>query len=189
MEVHLHGVRVIISSGDLATADVDAVVNAANNHFWMGGGVAGALKRAGGQEIEAEAMAQGPAPVGAAVVTSGGRLSARHVIHAATMGQDFATSAAIVRTATRSALRRAAAHGFRSVAFPALGTGVGGLSLTECARAMRSALTDQAAEEELPDVVQFLLFGEEALDAFKLVFSETEDEKRDGSSSPREVGS
>ena len=74
-----------IADGDLAAEAADAVVNAANNHFWMGGGVAGALKARGGQAIEAEAMAQGPVEPGECVITSAGKLPARHVIHAAVM--------------------------------------------------------------------------------------------------------
>src|SRR5262245_22449005 len=101
---------------------MDAVVNAANNHFWMGAGVAGALKARGGAAIESEAMAQGPVEPGECVITSGGRLKARHVIHAAVMGQDLQTSAAIIERATRNSLALAAQHQLTSIAFPAFGT-------------------------------------------------------------------
>src|SRR5262249_44036284 len=77
--------------GDISKVPVDAVVNAANNHLWMGAGVAGALKRAGGSEIEREAVAQGPIEIGEAVVTRAGALPAKYVIHAAAMGQDLTT--------------------------------------------------------------------------------------------------
>ena len=76
-----------VMQGDITTCAVDAVVNAANNHLWMGAGVAGAIKRQGGQAIEDEAVRQGPIPVGAAIVTGSGLLKARYVIHAAAMGQ------------------------------------------------------------------------------------------------------
>ena len=111
----------------------DAVVNAANNAFWMGAGVAGALKARGGQEIEAEAMAQGPVEPGECVVTSGGRLPARYVIHAAVMGQDLRTSAALIERATRNSLALAEARVW-SIAFPAFGTGVGGFSIDDARR-------------------------------------------------------
>lgn len=75
-----------VIAGDIASLQVDAVANAANDHLWMGAGVAGALKRAGGEEIEREAMAKGPIPVGTAVATSAGRLPARYVVHGAVMG-------------------------------------------------------------------------------------------------------
>src|SRR5438128_1849470 len=96
-----------VIDGDIAALEVDAVANAANDHLWMGAGVAGALKRAGGEAIEREAMSKGPIAVGDAVVTGGGRLRARHVIHAAVMGQDLRTSADAIERATRSALARA----------------------------------------------------------------------------------
>lgn len=90
--------------GDICGRDVDAVVNAANNQLWMGGGVAGAIKHRGGAEIEREAMAKGPIAIGESVVTTAGSLKARHVIHAAVMGADLATNAAYIRAATLSAL-------------------------------------------------------------------------------------
>ena len=93
-----------IVDGDISLQDVDAIVNAANSHFWMGSGVAGALKARGGPAIETEAMALGPVEPGDAVVTGGGQLRARHVIHAAVMGQDLQTSTDIIERATRRAL-------------------------------------------------------------------------------------
>ena len=133
-----------IAEGDLAAEATDAVVNAANNAFWMGSGVAGALKARGGQAIEAEAMAQGPVEPGQCVITSGGRLAARHVIHAAVMGQDLQTSASLIDRATRTALQLAAARQLASAAFPAFGTGVGGFPLAECARIMIEAIRSHA---------------------------------------------
>lgn len=121
---------------DITRCQVDAIVNAANTHLWMGGGVAGAIKRAGGEAIEREAMARGPIAAGDAVVTGAGRLPCRFVIHAATMGQDLATDASIIRRATRASLQRAADLGLTALAFPALGTGVGGFPLEEAARIM-----------------------------------------------------
>ena len=115
-----------ILDGDIAAESTDAVVNAANNHFWMGSGVAGALKARGGIQLETDAMAQGPVEPGEGVMTSGGRLPARFVIHAAVMGQDLRTSAAVIDRATRNSLRLAETHQLASVAFPAFGTGVGG---------------------------------------------------------------
>src|SRR2546430_13780599 len=97
-------VTIEVAEGDIAAEDVDAIVNAANNHFWMGSGVAGAIKARGGEAIEREAMAQGPVEPGECVVTTGGRLPARYVIHAAVMGQDLDTSAPLIERATRNAL-------------------------------------------------------------------------------------
>src|SRR5438128_10642977 len=97
-----------VIDGDIAALEVDAVANAANDHLWMGAGVAGALKKAGGDEIEREAKAKGPIKVGEAVVTGGGRLLARHVIHAAVMTQLIPrTSAEVIARATAASLARA----------------------------------------------------------------------------------
>jgi O-acetyl-ADP-ribose deacetylase (regulator of RNase III) len=148
-----------IADGDLSTETTDAVVNAANNHFWMGGGVAGALKARGGAQIEAEAMAQGPVEPGACVITSAGRLSARHVIHAAVMGQDLLTSAPIIDRATRNALRLADTRRLESIALPAFGTGVGGFAVDECARIMIEAIRAETPLLASVRRVRFVLFG------------------------------
>ena len=178
METRFHNLEIVVEVGDLSRAAADAVVNAANDHLWMGGGVAGALKRAGGEAIEREAMAQGPIPVGGAVLTRGGDLPARHVLHAVTMGQDLATSAEIVEKATASSLQLAAERGLGSVAFPALGTGVGGLPHEDCARAMLAAVGRFATEPSSVQVVQFILFDDVAADAFKAVLRESETRER-----------
>lgn len=154
-----------VLEADITQLDVDAVVNAANDHLWMGGGVAGAIKRAGGHEIEDEAVRQGPSAVGEAVVTGAGRLKARYVIHAITMGQDLRTSADVIRRATRSALRRAKELSLRSIAVPALGTGVGGFPLTACAQVMVQAARDETSAGSLERVI-FAVRGEEARRAF-----------------------
>ncbi|MGE5246389.1 MAG: macro domain-containing protein [Betaproteobacteria bacterium] len=153
-----------IAEGDIAAEDVDAVVNAANDHFWMGGGVAGALKARGGREIEREAMAQGPVEPGECVITGGGRLPARHVIHAAVMGQDLQTSAELIGTATGNALALAEAHGFSSIALPAFGTGVGGFPVAECARLMIGAVRAHRARSLR--TVRLVTFGQPAYRAF-----------------------
>jgi len=155
-----------VTDGDIAAESTEAVVNAANNHFWMGSGVAGALKSRGGAGIEAEAMAKGPVEPGESAITSGGRLKARHVIHAAVMGQDLVTSAAIIDRATRSALALADEHAVASIAFPAFGTGVGGFALDECARIMIGAVRAEAASLKSVRRVRFVLFGQSAYRAF-----------------------
>jgi O-acetyl-ADP-ribose deacetylase (regulator of RNase III) len=151
--------------GDITRLELDALVNAANNHLWMGGGVAGALKRAGGREIEAEAVRKGPIPVGEAVATGAGKLKAKYIIHAAVMGQDLQTDAEKIRQATRNSLLRGDELGIRSIAFPALGTGVGGFPLDECARIMINEVRQYPARK-LGKVV-FILYDEPAYQAFK----------------------
>jgi O-acetyl-ADP-ribose deacetylase len=153
-----------VVDGDITAIEVDAIANAANNHLWMGSGVAGAIKRAGGDEIEREAVAKGPIEVGDAVATAAGRLPARWVVHGAVMGQDLQTNADLVRRTTESCLRVADELGAESVALPAFGTGVGGFRLDECARVMVDAV--RAYEPSSLKRVVFGVFGAEAKAAF-----------------------
>jgi O-acetyl-ADP-ribose deacetylase (regulator of RNase III) len=160
-------INIEIIEGDISTIEADALVNAANNHFWMGAGVAGALKRAGGIEIEQQAVAQGPVPVGEAVATRAGRLKAKYVIHAAVMGQDLRTSEDAIKKATENSLRRADELGVKSIAFPALGTGVGGFPLSGCAHLMINVVKTYAREKTGIEHVIFVLYGEPAYRAFE----------------------
>jgi O-acetyl-ADP-ribose deacetylase (regulator of RNase III) len=161
-----------IKDGDIAAESIDAIVNAANNAFWMGAGVAGALKARGGLEIEAEAMAQGPVEPGQCVKTTAGRLAARAVIHAAVMGQDLRTSADLIRLATGNALALADASQFQSIAFPAFGTGVGGFPIDACARIMIDAVRGHATQVRTLRLVRLVLFGRAAYDGFVTVAHE-----------------
>jgi O-acetyl-ADP-ribose deacetylase (regulator of RNase III) len=156
--------RLEVVEGDIAALDVDAVANAANDHLWMGAGVAGALKRAGGEEVEREAVAKGPIPVGTAVATGAGRLPARWVIHGAVMGQDLRTSADLIERTTVACLELADELGCESLALPAFGTGVGGFPLDECARIM-VGVTREHDPGTLRRVV-FAVFGADAAAAF-----------------------
>lgn len=166
-EFSLGDLTVAVVEGDITSQPVDAIVNAANNALWMGSGVAGAIKARGGVEIERDAMAQGPIPIGDAVVTGAGRLPMTCVVHAAVMGQDLRTDERLVRRATASALEAARARGVRSIALPALGTGVGGFPLERCAEVMIHAVREHAAAP-LARVV-FVLWGQAAFDAFDRV--------------------
>jgi len=159
-------VTVEIAEGDIAAERTDAIVNAANNHFWMGAGVAGALKAGGGSEIETEAMALGPVEPGQCVVTGAGRLHATYVIHAAVMGQDLRTSAELIEHSTRNALAAADERGVRSIALPAFGTGVGGFPIGECARLMLKGIRAAAPTLQSVRLVRLVLFGPSAYEAF-----------------------
>jgi len=160
-------IQIELYKGDITRLETDAIVNAANNHLWMGAGVAGAIKRAGGNQIEAEAVEKGPVPVGEAVVTTAGSLKARYVIHAAVMGQDLTTDADKIRQAIINSLRRAAELGIVSLAFPALGTGVGGFPVEECARVMLDEILSFPAEGASLEKVVFALFDETGYKAFE----------------------
>jgi O-acetyl-ADP-ribose deacetylase (regulator of RNase III) len=161
-----------VREGDIAQVEADAIANAANDHLWMGAGVAGALKRAGGDEIEREALARGPIELGSAVATTAGRLRARYVVHGAVMGQDLRTNAELVRTTTRSCLEVADGLGCRSLALPAFGTGVGGFPLDECARIMVGEA--RSFEPRSLERVVFAVFGRDAYDAFSSELSSPE---------------
>jgi O-acetyl-ADP-ribose deacetylase (regulator of RNase III) len=162
-------VKLEVVEGDITRLGVDAIANAANNHLWMGAGVAGAIKNAGGEEIEREAVAKGPIEVGDAVATGAGRLEARYVIHGAVMGQDLRTDADLIRRTTRRCLEVADELGCRSLAVPAFGTGVGGFPLAECAAIMVAAVGE--FEPATLDRVVFAVYGDEAADAFRAALS------------------
>jgi O-acetyl-ADP-ribose deacetylase (regulator of RNase III) len=157
-----------IESGDITALKVDAVVNAANDHLWMGSGVAGAIKRAGGAGIEDEAVALGPIEVGDNVVTGAGALDARWVIHAAVMGQDLRTDAQTIATATYRALETAEQLGARSLALPALGAGVGGFPLYSCANVMLGQVQQYLREHPRSGLRRVILtaYGDDARAAF-----------------------
>ena len=158
--------RVEILQGDLTEMDTDAIVNAANNDLQLGGGVAGAIRRKGGPRIQAECDEIGPVPVGGAAITSGGNLKARYVIHAASMQLGGTTSAQSLRSSTAHSLRIAAQKGLKTIAFPAIGTGIAGFPMRECAEIM---LRETAKHFEGPtslEKVYFVLFDVEALAAF-----------------------
>lgn len=156
-----------VVDGDITGLAVDAIANAANDRLWMGGGVAGAIKRAGGEEIEQDALAAGPIALGSAVATGAGRLSARYVIHGAVMGQDLTTSASLIAETTSSCLRVADDLGVSSLALPAFGTGVGGFPLEECAGLMVDAA--RAYEPRVLQRVVFAVYGDDAASAFRAV--------------------
>lgn len=157
---------VTLVRGDIAAQDTDAVVNAANNHLWMGAGVAGAIKRSGGDEIEKEAVSKGPVKVGETVTTGGGRLAAQYVIHAAAMG-DAPTD---VTGATRAAFAEAGRLSIKSISLPALGTGVAGFPIAECARIMLRLARETAEQGSTSlEEIRFVLWGKDDLQTFRSI--------------------
>ena len=149
---------------DITQLEVDAIANAANTDLKHGGGVAGAISRAGGPSIQEESASVAPIGLGEAVETSGGNMPCRWVIHAATMELGGPTSAEIIREATASTLRKADELGARSLALVAFGTGVGGFSL------------DEAAQIEIDQVSRYLGAGGSAIE--RVVFAVRGDEAR-----------
>ena len=136
MKTSVGNTSIEITTGDITACEVDAIANAANTELWMGAGVAGAIKRVGGEAIETEAMLQGPIEVGDAVVTTGHDLKARWVIHAAVMGSGPARPTPTPSPRPRARARRGRPRHARSVALPAFGTGVGGFPSYQCASIM-----------------------------------------------------
>jgi O-acetyl-ADP-ribose deacetylase (regulator of RNase III) len=167
MKAKLGTATVSIQLGDITDAEVDAIVNAANSQLVMGTGVAGAMKRKGGTVIEEDAVRQGPIEVGEAVLSVAGNLPATHVIHAATMGPDLKTDPALIAAATKSSLALVEKHKLTSIAFPALGSGVGGVPPAKSAEAMLGALAEhlKSGKSSLQKV-QFILYQAEAQKAF-----------------------
>lgn len=166
--------KITLHRGDITREETEAIVNAANSSLWMGGGVAGAIKRAGGREIEEEAVKKGPIPVGEAVVTGTGRLSCKYVIHAAVMGPDLLTDEEKIRAATKNSLLRAEELGLKSIAFPALGTGVGRFPYAKAAEVMVQEVREHLGGGSGLEEVIFVLYGEEAYQAFEKAVAESE---------------
>jgi len=167
MSWRVGGLTVEVLQGDLTRQDVDAIVNAANNDLELGGGVAGAIARAGGPAIQAECRKIGPVEVGDAAITAGGNLQARYVIHAASMELGGRTSADNLRRSTRRSLEIANENQLRSIAFPAVGTGIARFPLDECARIMIEEVATSARAGTSLHEVRFVLFGDDAERAFR----------------------
>ena len=157
-----------VLQGDLTQQDVDAVVNAANNDLELGGGVAGAIARAGGPQIQAECRRIGPIEVGDAAITVAGTLQARYVIHAASMRLGGRTSPESLRGSTRRSLEIAKDKGLRSIAFPAVGTGIAHFPMDECARIMLEEVVAHSRNPSSIREVRFVLFGADAESAFRV---------------------
>lgn len=154
-------------NGDICDLEVDAIVNPATASLWMSTGVAGAIKRRGGDEIEFAAVRQGPVALGEAVVTPAGSLAARWVIHAVSLDHDRRTSAEVIDRAVRSAIRRADELRVETLAIPALGSGVGGFPLAEAARTAVAAARAEAPRAPRLRTITFAVRGAAAYEAFR----------------------
>lgn len=164
--------KITVIQGNITAMDVDAIVNAANNDLQMGGGVAGAIHRAGGPVIQSECNKFGPIPVGEAAITTGGNLRARYVIHAASMRLGGRTTRQSLADSTRNSLKRAMEKGLRTIAFPAVGTGIAGFPMRECAEIMLKECLEHLSGETTLEHITFVLYDQEALETFQEVFRE-----------------
>ena len=161
--------RILIQQGDLTEMDVDAIVNAANNDLVLGAGVAGAIYRKGGEVIQKECDAIGSIPVGYAAITGAGKLKARFVIHAASMQAGRRTTAETLRGSTAHTLRLASERGLKTIAFPAVGTGIAGFPIEECADIMLRLAAAHLEGQTSVQTIYFVLFDAGA----KAVFDQT----------------
>ena len=163
----MHAPRIVIIDGDLVEQDVDAIVNAANNELVLGAGVAGAIRRRGGPAIQAECDAHGPVKVGEAAITGAGELASRHVIHAASMGLGGRTTRASLMASMDHVFRLARDNDVKTIAIPAVGTGIAGFPIDECARVMAECMRTAQHQGWEPEEVRFVLFGTAAKHAFE----------------------
>jgi O-acetyl-ADP-ribose deacetylase len=159
--------RIYFMKGDITEVEVDAIVNAANNELILGGGVAGAIGRKGGPRIQEECDRIGSIRLGEAAVTTAGNLKAYYVIHAASMGMGEQTTAKNLRSSTRNSLLRAEEKGFKTIAFPAVGTGIAGFPMEECATIMISEVLEHLKSRTSLEKIYFVLFDDAALKAFE----------------------
>jgi O-acetyl-ADP-ribose deacetylase (regulator of RNase III) len=159
--------KVNLRQGDITQAQVDAIVNAANNDLMLGAGVAGAIRLRGGPSIQRECDALGPIEVGEAAITGGGRLPARYVIHAASMRLGERTTAEALRSSVHSSLRLANENGLHSIAFPAIGTGIAGFPLGDCAQIMLEEIRGHLNGTTSLERVEIVLFDAAALTSFE----------------------
>jgi O-acetyl-ADP-ribose deacetylase len=159
--------KIYFTKGDITDAAVDAIVNAANNDLVLGAGVAGAIRRKGGPRIEEECERIGPISLGEAAVTTGGNLKALFVIHAASMRLGGGTTADSLRQSTRNALLRAEEKAIKSIAFPAVGTGIAGFPIEECAKIMIGEVLKHLKTRSSLEKVHFVLYDDAALKTFE----------------------
>jgi O-acetyl-ADP-ribose deacetylase len=176
--------RIQIQQGDITEMDVDAIVNAANNDLMLGAGVAGAILRKGGESIQKECDSIGSIPVGYSAITGAGKLKARHVIHAASMGLGgIRTTAKTLRTSTAHSLRLASERNLKSIAFPAIGTGVSGFPMDECAVIMLAEVIQHLKGESSLETVYFVLYDTAAFAQFQNIWVQLQKDISSGAAS------
>lgn len=161
--------KIHLMTGDLTESDAEAIVNAANNDLQLGGGVAGAIRRKGGDAIQRECNEIGSIPIGGAAITSGGKLKAKYVIHAASMQLGGATTAQALRSSTAHSLKIAEERGLKSIAFPAVGTGIAGFPMRDCAEIMLREAARHLGENSGIERIDFVLYDDAALREFERV--------------------
>jgi O-acetyl-ADP-ribose deacetylase (regulator of RNase III) len=173
MEVNIAGRRLELVEGDITEMDMDAIVNAANAQLVLGGGVAGAIRKKGGPQIQEECDTIGGTFVGGAVMTTGGKLKARHVIHAVGPRMGEGNEEEKLRNATLNSLKVADEHGLKSIAFPAISTGIFGFPIQRCAAIMLQTTVEYLRGKTGLERVVFCLFGQDRYDIFARQLGQT----------------
>jgi len=164
--------KILFVQGDITEMAVDAIVNAANTDLTMDTGLAGAMGRKAGERLREECERLAPIRLGAAAVTTGANLKAFFVIHAASVRPQEKATAEYIRLATRASLMRAEEKGIRSMAYPALGTGVAGFSMAECAPIMLKAVLDHIKVRTSLEKIYFVLLDDVALKVFEETYQQ-----------------
>jgi len=166
MEVNIAGRTLELMQGDITEMDTQAIVNAANAQLVLGGGVAGAIRRKGGPQIQEECNRIGGTFVGGAVITTGGKLKAGHVIHAVGPRLGEGDEDEKLRNATVNSLKLADTHHLKSIAFPAISTGIFGFPIQRCAEIMLTTTVEYLRGDTALVRVVFCLFGQDSFDVF-----------------------
>src|SRR5574340_46248 len=159
--------NIFFMKGDITELEVDAIVNAANNELILGGGVAGAIRTKGGPRIQEECDRIGSIRLGEAAVTTGGNLKAYYVIHAASMELGEETTAKSLRNSTRNSLLCAEEKGLKTIAFPAIGTGIAGFPMADCASIMIGEVLEHLKSRSSLEKIYFVLYDDAALKTFE----------------------
>jgi len=167
MKLRVNHSEIELLQGDITESDTDAIVNAANSQLVLGAGVAGAIRSRGGPSIQEECNAIGHCPIGGAVLTGGGNLKARHVIHAVGPRQGEGDEEAKLKNATLNSLKVAEENNLKSITFPAISTGIYGFPLDACARIMLTAVKTYLSDNTKIERVVFALFDDKSLKAFQ----------------------
>ena len=166
-ELSVRGRKIRIVEGNIALLEVEAVVNAANKNLKLGGGVAGAIRTHGGPSIQVECDRLGPIEVGEAVITGGGNLKARYVIHAVGPIYGEGDEDAKLKKATLSSLKIALDKKIKSIAFPAISTGIFGFPLERCSKIMIGVVMDFLEKNNYPREIVFCLYGADVFSVFE----------------------
>ena len=167
MKLKIRQSEIELIQGDITESNTDAIVNAANSQLVLGAGVAGAIRTKGGPSIQEECVAIGHCPVGGAVITGGGNLNARHVIHAVGPRQGEGDEEAKLKNAALNSLKVAEENNCKSITFPAISTGIFGFPLDACARIMLTTTKEYLSGSTEIECVVFALFDDKSLKAFE----------------------